>query len=366
MKTVTVDTATIAEAVSRAARVAPTKGAAYDKASGVLIEVRPESDSRLRIKATDLEVSYWQRVQVLEIGDEAVDWRFPAGILAGILAGFPTDSGSKTKFTQTDDSDDVIITCGRRKSRLRVIRDDFPKIKLFDPETLTPVSGFAKRISQVAWAVHPDSAPLSGVHIDGENLVACDRIRLVFMPCEVPLAEPVTVPLGPLVGLLKGANDVRVAADENRLMLMPDDDTQMTAIVYQSAYPNVGAIRRDEYRGEFTVKKSLFADALGGMLVLVKTERYPRVRLDITNDRLDLSMRVDEVGLMEDVLDIAGGELPDNPPFTIWFSPQNLLSAINNSVEDEVKIQYGPGDLAPVHVTDSSGYDCWLMPIKAS
>lgn len=366
MKTVTVDTAAIAEAVSRAARVAPTKGAAFDKASGVLIELRPDSDSKLRVKATDLEVSYWQRVPVLDIGDEPVDWRFPAGILAGIVTGFPTDSGSKTKFTQADDSDDVIITCGRRKSRLRVIRDTFPKIELFDPETLTPVADFAKRVGQVAWAVHADSAPLSGVHINGESLVACDRIRLVFIPCEVPIPEPVTVPLGSLVGLLKGASDVRVAADENRLMLMPDDDTQMTAIVYQSAYPNVGSIRRDEYRGEFTIKKSVLADALGGMLVLVKSERYPRVRLDISNDRLDLSMRVDEVGLMEDVLDIAGGELPDNPPFTLWFSPQNLLSAINNSIDEQVTVQYGPKELAPVHITDTSGYDCWLMPIKAS
>lgn len=366
MKSIVAETATLADAAQRAARVSPTKGAAFDKANGVLLEVRPSTNAPLRIKATDLESTYWQRIGVIETGDERADWRFPSGLLAGILMGLPLDTGSTVSITEKSE-DEVVIKCGRKRSKIRLLRGTYPAVKPYDPSGMETVTGFAKRINQVAWSAHPDNPPLSGVHLDGERLIACDRVRLVVVPCEVPIERPITVPGHAIAALSKNLSEVKLRATDRRLEVMPDDDTQLTATIYDAAYPAVLGIMRDNFAGTLDVDRAEFADAISRMLVLVKGERYPRLRVTIGDGVIFLSMQVPEVGLMEDEIECVGGPTVDR--VTVEFTPQNVLGALTHALTERVEVRYGVADdperLAPVEVVGGD-FDCYLMPLVAA
>lgn len=360
MKSVTVETALLADAVQRAARVSPTKGAAFDKASGIMLEVVPDSPHPLRVQATDLEVSYYQRLAVSEVGDEPARWRVPAALVAGWLSNLPMNTAKSVKLEE--DRGVLKAQAGRSRSKFRMYDPDaFPMVKPFDPNGLAEVKFLARRIQQVAWAAHRDREPINGVHIDGDVLVACDGVRLAAMPCKVPVDDPVTAPLRALAGVLRNVEDVKLRVTDRRLEMMPDDDTQLTARVYQEPYPTVRSrMPVDKITNELTFDREACLEALQRMVVLVKGERYPYVRLTIKSKSIGLYMNLDEVGEMDDVIDVVGGPAEE---LVIEFDPNNLMSVLTASAQGRMTLGTCGDAKLPGHFTDDTGLDVWLAPV---
>lgn len=369
-KTVTLETAVLADAVMRAARIAPTKGAAWDKAMGILIDVRTESkDFPVRVSATDLDVTYYQRVGAVEVGDENMSWRVPSAVISGWLANLPMSAGKQIVLTEEDRM--LVMQAGRSKTRLRLYpADTFPKIQLFDPKLLADVPNFARRVQQVAWAALPNHpGPLAGIFITGEQLIACDRTRVAFMPCAVPTqldAEgrptPFSAPLTTLVAVLRNVDDVRLRVTDRRLEIMPDADTQMTASLYAEPYPDVRlAISTVTLDCELSFNREELMDALSRMLVLVKGERYPKIEMSFQKDKIDMKMSLPDVGDVEDAIDVLGG--PEKS-FNVLFSPTNLLGVVSNGMREHLNLHFTPDAKKPVKLTDESGFECWLMPVE--
>lgn len=360
MKSVTVETALLADAVIKAARIAPSKGVAFDKAQGIVIEVVPDNAYPVRVMATDLDVSFYQRLVALEVGDEPVTWRTPASLISGWLSNLPMTAGKQVVLTEEDGR--LQLKAGRSKARFSLISPEwYPKITPFDPSGLVEVPYFARRISQVAWAVARDRPPLTGIHIDGESLIACDRVRVAFMPCPVPIDKPVTAPLTALTSVLRNVEDVRLRATDRRLEMMPDDDTQLTAIVYQEQYPAVRQVLPpvDSLDFELTVPREQLLEVLDRMIVLVKGERYSQLKLTISSEAIDLDMRVTEKGDVQERLEVVGGPVE---PKEIWFDPLNLRSVAASGMREQMTIGFG-SERHPAHFYDASGFDAWLMPV---
>lgn len=360
MTTIKCETATLADAVNRAARIAPNKGAAFDKAQGVIIEVRPSNPSPVYIKATDLEVSYLQRVPTIEATGDDVLWRLPSTLIAGVLSNLPLGAGNEV--TLSDEGSIVTITAGKKISTIRSIDPTaFPLIKPFDPNGMATVEDLAKRVSQAAWATDAANPIFSGVHIDGTSIVACDKISAVFVPCVVPVDEPITVPLRTVAPLFKNVGPMKMRATSERLELMPDADTQITSSLIAAAYPNVKAITRDDFAGSFLVDVESLASSVTSMLVLVRGERYPSMHMDLVEHSLNLHMEVPDLGRMEDTLTVDGGT-----DFKMKFSPGRLVEAITHGGKSTIRLHYGPDPHKPVYITDEAGYECWAMPVRVS
>ncbi len=367
MTEVTVEAAAFADAIAKVARVTPNKGAAFDKAQGIILDVRPNGKSPLNVRATDLESAFFRKLpHALATGTDPVTWRLPSELLQGIAANLPLGPGKTV--TLFDEDNFIHFHVGRSKAKLRPIdpHESYPidVSKPFAANALASVPGFAARVQQVAWACHdePERAPLCGVHIDGTHLYGCDLIKLALVPCTVPVADPITVPLRTLVSLLKDASgDVKVQATGDRLRMMIDADTQLSTTIFHSDYPKVRNVIRDDFAGEAKVSASELVDAVNSMMVLVRGQRYPALRLAFRKGELHFGLTMKELGSMENVVDAECDE-----DFDCAITPTNLTNALTPIGEGMAHIAFGPDPKRTIRFTDGKGYECHSMPIVVS
>lgn len=358
------EVATLADAVAKAYRIAPNKGAAFDRAAGIVLEVNPGAAEPVIIKATDLDVTFRQSVSVLEVGDEPVIWRVSANLFNGIMGTLPIGVGSQVRLADNGDGN-LYFMCGKTKAKLRLIVTEYPLVAKFDPAPLAPVPGFARRLAQVAWATDArQSGILAGVHMDGEYLYGCNRQVLAMVPCKVPVASPVTAPLSDISALIKNTAEVNLRADDNHMQIMPDPYTQATCVLFAGDYPKVRSLIKDDQTGTLNVKAADLTAALDRMLVLVKSERHPATTIKIGDGTLNLEMEVPDVGKIADEIEVQGGEASPKEAFVISFSPDSLKSALGASGREVVTIKYGPTPLSPVLVSDDNDFMSLLMPMR--
>lgn len=361
MKKAIFEVATLADAVQKANRIAPTKGAAHDRAAGIVVEVDPNSLEPVVIKSTDLDVTFRMVVNVLEVGDEPVTWRVPSQLFNGIMSTLPVGREATVRLAENGDGF-LYFLCGKTKAKLRLIAGEYPVFNPFAADDLATVPGLARRLTQVAWATETKgSGILGGVHIDGEYLYGCDRQNLAMVPCTVPVDRPVTAPLTDIAALIKNTSEVTMRASDSHIELMPDAWTQTTCILFAADYPKVkNLLNKTKPSGEVFVIAEALTAALDKMLVLVKAERYPTTTIKIGDGVMNLEMEVPEVGKIADEIEVVGGE--QSGQFIVTFSPDCLKQALMASGREKVTIKYGPTNLSPIMVEDDNQFFSLMMP----
>lgn len=360
------DAATLADAVSKASRVAPVKGSAYDKAAGVLLEVQP-AKLTATLKSTNIDVSYFQRLIMVEAkGDDAV-WRIPSAILSGLLSNLPMGTGVTVNFFDRGDGS-IRITSGTVKVKLSTLpAQEFPTVTPFDPAYASEANDFAQKVSNVSWACAKDNSIVSGVHVNGTHLVATDRNVLAMVPCVVPVTEPVIVPLALLAPILKAATDVHVKVADDRLQIVLDAESQSQCNIIEGVYPNTAHLHRDNYTGKITVPKTQFVDSINRLLIVARAERMPAVLVTITpglTPSMVLDLEASDTGRIQDTIDIGGEVLEE---FKVGITPGYIIPAIENSKAELVTIEYGHPDTAkaalyPLRISDDTGYEAIVSP----
>lgn len=361
--TIDFETATLSAAIQKAARVAPSKGVAFEKTAGIIIEIDPRNlDHPITVKSTDLEVTYLEWVDFLGMLTGGGSWRLPSMTLAGILAGLPVAS----TVTLSSDTDDGLVTiqCGKTKAKLpQIAGTPFMDWEPFKPDELVEVAGFASRVGQVSWACDRSNVPFTGIHIDGEHLTATDRYRLARVPCKVPVTEAITVPLDVISPMLKHLGDAKLKATERKFLLMPNEHTQVTSVIFDAKYPDVTKVMRFDYPQIATCAVDDLKTVITRMLVLVRGERYPIMRLTIGNEVIRIFMNVEGVGEMEDEVAIAGAV---HEPYEVFFTPTNFLDGLSNGAKPQINYHYDPDKpLSFAYFEDGDGYESWIVPRKS-
>ena len=373
MTTVTFENAALASAVARAARVAPTKGTAFDKAAGILMTVRPDDvNVACDVRSTNLEVDLVEAVDTIGIDstETEIRWRLPSALLSGLMSALPVGTGKTVTFRQERNT--IHIDSGKMKASLQLLPSaDYSTWDRFDPEGLQPVEGFAQRIASVSWACAKDSIPLSGVRIDGEYLLATDRYRMARVPCKVPVAEPITVPLDVLGPILRTVEDAKVEATSRHLRIMPDAYTQIKAILFDADYPQVERVMNmdADFDAAVIVDREALRSAIQRiMVVTARGDRYPLIRLTFTPDAIGLFTRAESIGEIEDEIDAEPDTdlTPDGSmEFVVHFTPNFLSDALGGTDKPKVKISFtSTSPRRMVKFTDNEGYEAWVMPRK--
>lgn len=366
MTKIVCETATLRDAVTKAARVAPTKGHAYDKSRGVVIEIKPAVDF-IRIKASDLETTYLQRMKVVSIEGAPAAWRFPSQLLAGIM----TSLSPSGHVTLDGEGSEVTLSHDKTVAKLRTIEPATDVlVKAFNPNGMKETDNFGYKLDQVSWAVDDNSPILCGVHIDGERLMACDRANLPIVKCSVPVDEPITVVTESLAHLLRTPAGLKLRAEGNRLQLMPDEDTQITCGILAGKYPEVSGIRRTDFGGIFTVKTEALRSGLERLLVLGRGERYPKVKFNIEQKVLKYTMEHPELGNIKDEVAIEHTLWSGNDS-EMWFDPDHIIHALDAARSTTTPtFKYGPAVAGPtqkaLHITDGANFEYWGQPIRPS
>jgi DNA polymerase III sliding clamp (beta) subunit (PCNA family) len=356
----TFENATIADAVTKAARVAPTRGEAFDKASGILLEL-DEEEQTVTLRSTNLSLYYLQVVDAVEvIGSDL--WRLNAQILAGVMSKLPIGSGKHVTFEQKDN--ELHMKSGSTKAKFRMIDTQyFPYWDAYDPDKLEMVPDLGERIKQVEWAASEDhELSFAGIHLDGTHIITTDRIRLARVPCEAePIYKPVTIPAGILKPLLTGLRDVAVGIDEGMFLMMPDVSTQLKTNIYDRDYPPGIKAVFDKYSWQRSVKvqKSELLEVIDRASVFATRDRSPKLDLIIGKSQIAVMCSDVDMGLLGDVVEVAGA---DHPRHKMVFTPRNITDALNAAPSSEVELWYSPDEPKfPIKIDGGSGYMAVVM-----
>lgn len=362
---VTFETAALADAVQRAARIAPTKGSALDKCAGVLFEINNPAnpDGKVVIKSTDETVQYRQKVSPMACDDDEVSWRLSSGLISGFLGGLSMASGSTVTFKDTGDGW-VYVKADSAKAKIAPITmPGFPIIDYEPSASGWPsVVDFSRRLRQVEWSTKKKASELlGGVHMDGEHLAATDGYTLARVPCKINIVEPITAPMSSLAILLKDSGDVRMSADGQRLYVSNDPDTVASTLLIAGKYPDVGRLfdMAATYPHKVVIERDHLVTAIKRMLVLAADDRStPLTSLRIEGNIVRVSMEVPQVGMMTEDIELTG----QAEPFRFFVTPNLMTNALDASNRAMITLSYGNDPKASVRLSDDDDYVALVMP----
>lgn len=356
------ENATIADSIGKAARVAPTKGEAFDKASGILMTLDPD-DNTVTLQSTNLQVFYLEVVDAVEVEAAAI-WRFNASLLSQVMTKLPIGSGKNVSFIQ--ENNEVVVKSGRTTARFRLMDHTyFPIWKPFDPDKLEMVPDLGARIQQVEWAAMKDEdISIAGIRLDGTSVFATDRFRMAMAPCEAePIYRPITIPAGILKPVIANLRDVAVGIDEGMFLLMPDQSTQIRTRIYDKEYPKVQeALTNREWPNKLEVRKSSLLEIMDRAEIFAQRDRSPKMTFIIGKGEVAVMCSDADMGLLGDAIELDSGQA-DHPRFRILFTPRNLKEAIQAAPSEVIDIHYDPENSHfPFKIDGGSGYVALVMP----
>lgn len=360
------ETATLADSIKKAFACTPKKGAAFDKAAGLVFEFNPTDPDSFVIRATNTEVFYTEWVDSLkcEGPDDMVIWRFNSQLIAGVVGGLPIGSGKTLTFTDNDGDGKVVhLTSGRTKCKFNLMSaDHYPQWAAFDPDSLVPAPDFGGRMAQVEWAVDKaDSGPLGGVRFDGEYAYATNKYRLAMVPFKLEIDQPVTLPSGVLSQILKKTGEVMVGSTEHQFLIMPDEHTQIRTVIYAGKYPRVSGIVDQHKPDSIKLKKAELIEMITRAMNFAGNDRFPTLRMFIGKEEIAVMMANEEMGMLGDVYEVDGQAKHDR--FELKVSPDTLKEALGSAPNDQIVFEYDATNCeAILRIDGGSGYRAWVMP----
>lgn len=357
------ENATVADSISKAAKVAPTRGEAFDKASGILIDLDAE-EGTATLRTTDLQLFYLEVVDAVEVTQTAT-WRLNATILAEVVGKLPIGSGKTVSFEEVDG--EIIMKSGRTTARFRKMDPTYyPTWDAYDPEKLEIVPDLGARIKQVSWAAMEDHETVfAGIHMDGQYVMATDRIRMAVAPCEAePIYKPVTIPAGILKPVISNMRDVAVGIHDGLFLLMPDVSTQLSCRTYDREYPKItNAIFGREWPLKVSLRKTSLLEIIDRAVIFSRRDRSPRITFMIGKGEIAVMCSDADLGLLGDVIEVEGA---DHGRHKIDFTPKNLTEALNAAPSDQIELHYDNTKKEfPIKIDGGSGYIAVVMPRKA-
>lgn len=370
-RTVTFEAPLLADAVAKASRIAPTKGAAFDKAAGIMVQVE---DGHAVIIATDLDTTYRQEVAIKNstgfdtLMPELVEWRMSSVMLASFLASLPMGEGSTIRFVDKGDSFMRILS-GATVAKLAMIEtDNYPLVAKFDTEGMVEANDLAARISMVSWAVDRKGyGPKSGVHIDGNVLAATNLYKLAVVPCVAPVTAPITVAVNSLAHLLKKATDVRIRVENDKFHMTLDAETQATTTIFSGDFPRFAGLFRTQFLGSVTINRNLWIETIQRMLTVVGNDKSPHLAFmaDKTTKRLIFDLESPNGDRIRDEIPFSGDYEGDKVVFGC--NPNTMLQALQAGSRDTIEFSFGHTEetlmqRAPHIITDDTGYKALVSP----
>lgn len=361
-----VHAATLHDALQRAIKVAPTKGAAWDRAQGIHLTFQAVAGvGWCEVRATDTETTYWQQIAAQAASQEPVTLRLPSMPLAPFVAGLPMNEDEhRVRFLVNPDSPKECIVQFMRskiKAKMMVITSSYPEFGPLEIDGMGEAQELASRIEQVSWACDKHGK-MAGIYLDGDYMVGACTKQAARAHCKVETDHPVVAPLGSLSGLIKVGTQIRMGVHENRLVLALDEASQVTTSLILEQYPDVAkAMSVFPLECKMLIPKTRVQAAMDRLLLFVRNDRLPRCAIDIFDNELWATLET-EGSKAQDVIEITSSA-PGERRFI--FNPQIIRGGLESFGGAFVEVHYSAGQkLLPWHLVDPSGdYECWLMPM---
>lgn len=343
-------------AVTKAARISPTRGTALDVSAGILISV---TDGVASIRATNTEVFYHEVVDTLSC-EGSGEWRLGSAILGDFFSKLKIGDGKSVSME--DDGTAVVAKSGTTRAKFRMMASQyFPNWSAFSDDGLETVDNFKEILDRVKWAASREvsMAPLTGIHFDGEWAYATDRYRIVKTPCKLPLQNPITVPVTIFDVLIKSLGEIRIGVGDGHFLMMPDDYTQIKAVIYAGDYPKIANVKSDQ-PNSIAINKTSLIEMIDMSMVFAGFNRTPLIHMIIGVEEVAVRMAEGE-NVFLDYFEVSGQATHDRR--FLKFTPRNLLDALDAAPNEQIHLYYDAENIAsPVRIEGGSGYVSWVMP----
>lgn len=338
--------------------------------SNVLIDA---DDSGLRIRATDLKVSFETRVDasVIEAGTTTVF----CDKLLGILRSLP---GGEIAFTyDTQSGGDSIVIRPQFKNidfTLRSIpADKFPEVQTRSPETYFSIgqAELTTMITQTVFAVSDDETRffMNGVFLaSAENaltMVATDGRRLSYITRTsneaVPEFEGVIVPpkVLNLVRRLVGSEGTLQLAIADAQMFFAFGNYSIGSALIDGQFPNYRRVIPEQQDHRLEVSREELQEALKRVSLLVEKSR--RIYVDLSTGHLELRSEENDVGVARE--DIAVEY--DGPDMTLALNCTYLSDPLKVMECERVALAFTqPNRAITLSPVPESDYFHIIMPMQ--
>ena len=266
----------------------------------------------------------------------------------------------------------VLFRSGRSKVKVPLMDEskymDIPQPDGDYPEADATI--ITELASSVRWACDTNgTGVLTGLHVDGTNVVGTSHECMCLIPVPAEVDTPVTFQTK-VIGALSGASSIHMSADKDRIFFWLNETDWISATLFHDPYPKYEKLRRPEYQGEFKVSRWLLLEALERMNIVMALDRdMPRLDVTLTENMMMLNSSTDEVGDSEEIVDIENG--PEEE-FKISYSVGMLRDAVNASASDDLIIAWGSekmptkSDKVSTRITDGTGWEAYVMPRNPS
>lgn len=362
---VTFETAALQDALKKADRIAPGKGKAFDQSGGIVMELLP-AFGQVVLRATDGEIFYreWVTAEIETDRPDAIAWRLPNMMLTPVVTSLPIGTGKTVVFNEPNDGGKIELKSGRVKAKINQMDISFyPEWEVFNPDDLSPVADMGGRLGMTEWCASTDTPPLTGVHFTGDEIRVTDRYRLVCVPLKIEnMPAPVTVPAGLLASVLKQTGEVMVGFTEHQMLLMPNETTQIRAVLIGGDYPKLDRIMDRDRPNKVTFKKEEMISSIQRAVIAAGGDRLPTLSLYMGREEITVLVRGEETSIM-DAVEVPGYCTHDR--IEILLTPKNLQDVLQHSPNDSITLHYDAEEPGKILFLDGgSGFESWVVPRK--
>lgn len=341
---ITLETATFIDSLRKAEAIAPKRGEFADTTYGIILE--PDAmEEQLVAKATDGIFFYMESIPILSIeGSGREVWRVPSAIFYGSVSKLPARMGSQV--TVESEGSQVVVKSGKTVIKIPMLGwESFPEFDFYDSSGFREFTNITGKSNKLKWATsNINSDPKSCVYVRGNKMYATNNFKAARIILDSDTGVTALYPPLTLSRVVPFGADVRVAREDNHLIIAPDDYSQLLMqLMDDSAYPanNIDKMMDETYQYKSSFSKSEAIRMLDGVSPLMgKDDAEKNLIMYIGKGELAF-FYASESGSFGDRID-ARGDCETHARIKLNVTQSIIKSAID-SMADNVEMEYAPG-----------------------
>jgi len=338
-------------------------------------------DNRVRIAATDLEVSFrgFYPAEILEPGAVTIQ----AHYFFNLIKELPGD----TLDLSATDKGGIKILAGDSRYQLNGLPpDQFPPVPEIAEQNLVEVESHMVKemIEKTIFSVSLDDLQyhLSSIfweRLEVDNgfllrLISTDGHRLTLIERPLPGSENLSIEKGILIPRKGMAEVIRFLAEEEKvslglstqsLALRADDHYLFIRLLTDKKFPEYRRIIPETFSYRFAINRREFAEAIK-RISLLSSERFKGVILNLTSERVEVSFTNPEVGEGQETVPVfmEAGD-PAGLPLEVGFNARYFTEPLNAMESEMVILELNDKD-RPCRLVDQGDphYFSIIMPMS--
>ena len=310
-------------------------------------------DNRVRIAATDLEVSFrgFYPAEILEPGAVTIQ----AHYFFNLIKELPGDT---LDLSATDKGGMKILAGDSRYQLNGLPADQFPPVPEIAEQNLVEVESHMVKemIEKTIFSVSADDLQYHLSSIFWERLevetgfllrlISTDGHRLTLIERPLPGSENLSIEKGILIPRKGMAEVIRFLAEEEKvslglstqsLALRADDHYLFIRLLLDKKFPEYRRIIPETFAYRFAINRREFHEAIK-RISLLSSERFKGVVLKLSSDQVEVSFTNPEVGEGQEIMPLfmEAGD-PAGLPLEVGFNARYFLEPLN-AMESEMAI----------------------------